>query len=135
MNNYVQLKDGVVFATLVTAGEILESESIVKVDVDPELLLNKKYDGKSFLDAEYIKYAVIDRNNTVVAINKTLYSSEIYGPIINNDDVEVLWTWDGNTFNPPVIIEPTEIVNQSTNSQPDPQSVIEPIADIDPTVE
>jgi hypothetical protein len=104
MNNYVQLKDGIVFATLSTVGDIEESASIVKVDVEPETLLNKKYINGTFIDAPIIKFAVIDSNynNTVVEIGRTFYSSEVFGPVIESDDVKVLWTWDGENFNPPV---------------------------------
>lgn len=126
MNNYVQLKDSVVFATLSTAGEILESANIIKVDIDPELFVNKKYINGNFVDAPTIKYAIIDtnNNNTVIEIRKTLYESEIIGPIIENNDVQVLWTWDGENFNPPAIIEPTvtiveNIIIDSTETSTD----------------
>lgn len=112
MNSYVQLKDNVVFATLNTSGDILESDSIIKVDVNPDSLLNKKYENGNFVDAEIIKYALLD-GNTVVQINKTLYSSEVSGPVINDNLVQVLWTWDGEKFNAPILVEPTVIINEN----------------------
>ena len=106
MNHYVQLKDGIVFATLNTPGEIEESTSIIKVNIDPETLLNKKYDNGNFIDVPVIKYALIDSNSRVVAIERTIFPSDVRGPIIDNDNVEILWIWDGTTFSAPIIEQP-----------------------------
>lgn len=104
MKHYVQLKDGVVFAHISTENEIPISEEIIEVEVDGERYLNKKYDNGNFEDAPIIKYAIIDQeNNTVVGIETTLFASDVKPShvIISNPDVKVLWTWDGENFNPP----------------------------------
>lgn len=138
MNKYVQLKDGVVFATLSTAGEIEESISIVKVDVDPETLLNKKYENNVFVDAQLIKYAVLDpNNNTVIAIYRTMFSSEVSGPIILTDNVDILWTWDGQSFNPPPVpqletieeITSDPIINTPVEQPVEPSGSEEPLSE------
>jgi len=114
MINYVQLKDGIVFATLITENEIEENASIIKVDnAAPEELLNKKYENGSFVDSTKIKYAKIE-NGIVVGFEEVYHSSQVDGPIVSSDDVKVFWTWDGESFAEPVVeetpipVEPTQ---------------------------
>lgn len=108
MKYFVHLKDDVVFAFHQSETEIdVEGDNIIQVDGDGEQYLNKKYSNGSFVDAPVIRYAIIDSNNTVVGIKTTVFASEVGNNIvIDNDDVEVLWTWDGTQFNEPEYVGP-----------------------------
>jgi hypothetical protein len=107
MKYFVQLKDDVVFAYHSSSTEVdIPGDNIIEVESDGEKNLNKKYENGNFVDAPLIKYAVLE-NNTVVSINKTLYSSEIDGPIVD-DTVKIMATWNGSTFTNPVEVAPVE---------------------------
>jgi hypothetical protein len=107
MKYFVQLKDDVVFAYHSSSTEVdIPGDNIIEVESDGEKYLNKKYENGNFVDAPLIKYAVLE-NNTVVSINKTLYSSEIDGPIVD-DTVKIMATWNGSTFTNPVEVAPVE---------------------------
>lgn len=98
MKHYVQLKDGVGFATISSDKGVETSDFIVEVEDNPEQFLNRKYNGSTFLDAEIIKYAIVDSDNTIIDIRKTYFSSDVEknnGIEINNDNVKVLWKWNG----------------------------------------
>jgi len=101
MYNYIQLKDGVAFSYITTPSEIQESVNIIKVDVNSEHLIGMKYENGNFIEAPITKYAILD-NDIVVSIKETVFSSDIKdNKIINNNDVQVLWRWDGSQFIPP----------------------------------
>jgi hypothetical protein len=113
MKNFVQLKDNVVFAHHSSSTEVdIPGDNIIEVDGDVESYLNKKYENDTFIDAPLIKYAVLDESNdnTVVSIKTTYFISEATGPVINNDDVKVLWKFNGESFVPPTSVAPVEII-------------------------
>lgn len=101
MATYVQFKDGVAFAHVTTDG-ILDDPSFVAVDCSGHEHLGQKWDGAQWTDAQPIRYAILDDHNTIVQINTTLHSSEVNGKILQDDAIQVNWTFDGTTFNPPV---------------------------------
>jgi hypothetical protein len=110
MKHYVQLKDGVVFASHSSQNDVDDSgPNVWLVDQDASDKLGKLYDNGNFSDAPIIKYAVLD-NDTVIQIKETLFSSEVTGPIITNDDVKILWTWNGSEFVSPNVIAPVEVI-------------------------
>jgi hypothetical protein len=99
MKKYVQLKDEVVFSTLNTSNEIQTNENIIEVqEENVDSLLNKKFENGSFITASKIKYAIL-KNNFVDEIKETYFSSEVSGPIVDNDQVDIGWYSDGTTFN------------------------------------
>ena len=113
MKHYVQLKDGVVFAAHQSSSDVDDSgPNVWAVDEDGSDKVGKLYDNGNFSDAPVIKYATLDESNgnTVVGINSTLFSSEVDGPVITDDAVKVLWTWNGTEFIAPTIVEPVEII-------------------------
>lgn len=117
MKHFVQLKDGVVFAFHSSSTEEdLPGDNIIQVESDGERYLNKKYENNTFVDAPLIKYAILDEsnNNTVVGIESTYFSSLVKGPIITNDDVKVLWRWNGSSFIQPEVVAPVEIIPAET---------------------
>lgn len=106
MRYFVQLKDDVVFSYHESSTEVdIPGDNIIQVDSDGENYLNKKYVDGSFIDAPTIKYATLDSNNTVVKINSTLFSSDVADSnMIIGPEVQVLWTWDGTSFNAPATV-------------------------------
>ena len=113
MKHYVQLKDGVVFAAHQSSSDVDDSgPNVWAVDEDGSDKIGKLYDNGNFSDAPVIKYATLDESNgnTVVGINSTVFSSEVDGPVITDDAVKVLWTWNGTEFIAPTIVEPVEII-------------------------
>ena len=115
MKKYAHLKDGVVFAHHSTDNhEDLSSENIIEVDVEIDSILNKKYENGQFVDAEIIKYAILDNENKIIDIKKTYFVSEITGPAIVDENVTYLWKWDGTKFNSPEL--KNEIIPQDLSS-------------------
>jgi len=110
MKHYVQLKDGVVFASHSSQNDVDDSgPNVWLVEQDASDKLGKLYDNGNFSDAPVIKYAVLD-NDTVIQVKETLFSSEVTGPIITNNDIKVLWTWNGSEFVSPNVISPVEVI-------------------------
>jgi|LakMenE18May11ns_1017448.scaffolds.fasta_scaffold9855030_2 hypothetical protein len=112
MKHFVQLKDEVVFAFHSSSTEVdIPGDNIIQVESDGEKYINQKYVNGSFVDAPLIKYAVIDEDNdnTVISIDSTRFLSNVKGPIINNNDVKVLWKWNGTDFVAPITVSPAEV--------------------------
>lgn len=121
MKKYVQLKDGVVFAELQTEGTLDTSNpNIVEVENSSSSYLYKKQEGGSFIDAEKIRYAIIDEenNNTVIGFQETYFSSDVNGVIVEDPNVRVWWTWDGTQFNAPVVPESNPIPELEVSTDP-----------------
>jgi hypothetical protein len=98
MKNFVHLKDDVVFAYHTSDTDVdIPGDNIIEVPSNGESYLLKKYINGEFVDAPEIKYAVLD-GDTVVSIERTYFSSDAKGPIISNEDVKILWKWNGSSF-------------------------------------
>jgi hypothetical protein len=113
MKHFVQLKDGVVFAYHSSSTEVdIPGDNIIEVAEEGVAYLNKKHQDGNFIDAPVIKYAVLDasNDNTVIGIETTLFSSDVKGPVITNDEVKILWKFDGESFVGPTTISPVEII-------------------------
>lgn len=103
MKHFVQLKDDVVFAFHSSSTEIdIPGDNIIEVQEDGEKFVNKKYVNGEFIDAPVIKYAVMN-GNTVERIDSTIFSSEVKGIIVDSNDIQPLWTWDGTSFSAPTV--------------------------------
>jgi len=113
MKHFVQLKDDVVFAYHSSSTEVdIPGDNIVEVDQDGEALLNKKYVNGSFVDAPVIKYATLDSNNTVVALNETVFSSDVPSSAkIADDSVKILSVWNGTSFDAPGSVAPIATID------------------------
>jgi hypothetical protein len=121
MKNYVQLKDGIVFAAHQSQFDVDDSgPNVWLVEEDASDKLGKAYNTNNgtFSNAAEIKYAVLDSNNTVVQILSTVFSSEVDGPIITDDAVKVLSTWDGENFVPNANVGAASIT--VTEAEPEP---------------
>jgi hypothetical protein len=124
MKYFVQLKDDVVFAYHQSSTEVdIPGDNIIEVAQEGFNYLGKKYVNGDFVDAPLIKYAIVDEDNdnTVISIEKTIFASDVKGPIITDQNVKVLWKWNGSDFVSPsaVLALPTITVggNQVTTSE------------------
>jgi hypothetical protein len=127
MKHFVQLKDDVVFAFHSSSTEVdIPGDSVIQVEEDGEKYINKKYVDGSFVDAPLIKYAVLDENNdnTIISIDSTRFLSNVKGPVINNNDVKVLWKWNGVDFIAPAVVGPAEVTVLPIEAEEDPFSSI-----------
>jgi len=109
MKYFVHLKDDVVFAFHESSTEVdIPGDNIIEVDHDGKDFLKKKYVNGSFVDAPEIVYVKLDSNNTVISVEKTVFSSDVKDgwAISNNPDVDVLWKFDGTNFSAPSVITP-----------------------------
>lgn len=121
MKHYVQLKDGVVFATISSDKELELSDTVIEVMDNPDSYINKGYNGENFVDPEQLRYAILD-GNTVIEIRKTYFPSDIEkdsGVLINSDAVKVLWEWNGKhgvekEFTPPIEVHTMPVVVESS---------------------
>lgn len=114
MKYFVHLKDDVVFAYHESSTEVdIPGDNIIEVNNNGESYLGKKYVNGQFVDAPEIKYAVLDsdNDNTVIGIEKTIYSSDVKGPVISDSNVKVLWKWNGSNFIAPSAIEELPTIN------------------------
>ena len=113
MKHFVQLKDDVVFAYHSSSTEVdIPGDNIMEVDQDGEALLNKKYVNGSFVDAPVIKYATLDSNNTVVALNETVFSSDVPSSAkIADDSVKILSVWNGTSFDTATVVAPVSTID------------------------
>jgi hypothetical protein len=113
MKHFVQLKDEVVFAYHSSSTEVdIPGDNIIEVDQDGEALLNKKYVNGSFVDAPVIKYATLDSNNTVVALNETVFSSDVPSSAkIADDSVKILSVWNVTYFDAPGSVAEVATIN------------------------
>jgi hypothetical protein len=101
MKYFVQLKDDIVFAYHQSSTEVdIPGDNIIEVQEEGYNYLKKKYVNGEFIDAPLIKYAVLDtfNDNTVISIESTIFASDVKGPVVNDDNVKVLWKWNGSEF-------------------------------------
>jgi len=109
MRTFIQLRDGVGYATLVVPeGEpdhTITPDHTTAVEVftaDPDQFLKKKYDEKTktWSDAEVLVWAEISPSGAIMQINRTVFEHEIKGPLIT-PEVEPHWKWiDGEWVKP-----------------------------------
>lgn len=101
MATYVQFKDGIAFAHVSTDG-VLDDPTFVEVTCSGHMHLGQYWTGSEWADAKPIRYAILDDRNAIVQINTTVYPSEVNGKILEDNAIQVNWTFDGEKFNPPV---------------------------------
>jgi hypothetical protein len=101
MTTYVQFKDGVAHAHVTTDGD-LSGYDFKEVTCSGHQHLGQSWNGVEWVDAQPIRYAILDDRNTIVQIENTLYASEVKGKILDDEAIQVNWTFDGEKFNPPI---------------------------------
>jgi hypothetical protein len=80
MRTFVQLKDGIGWASVNTNGEV---EGSIEVEYGTgDFYIGKKYENNSWLNADLIRYSIVDTDGNVLEVKQTYYSSEVTGPVI-----------------------------------------------------
>lgn len=81
MRTFIQLKDGIGWATVNTPGEI---EGAIEVESGTgDFYIKKKYEDGVWSQADIIKFASVDEEDgSILEISRTYYPSEVKGPIM-----------------------------------------------------
>lgn len=83
MRTFIQLKDGIGWATVNTPGEI---EGAIEVESGTgDFYINKKYENGVWSEANLIKFAEINVDGSILEVKRTYYSSDVNGVIMNED--------------------------------------------------
>jgi hydrogenase maturation factor HypE len=117
MRTFIQLKDGIGWASINTTSKI---EGAIEVDSGTgDFYIKKKYDNGVWTDAELIKFAEINEDGDIVEIKRTYFSSEVDGPIMNFDTKSTHKWVDGVwVISEPIApIEPAVIDSSQVNSE------------------
>ena len=80
MRTFIQLKDGIGWASVNTTGEI---EGAIEVENGTgDFYIKKKYENGVWSDADIIKFAEINDDGYIIEIHRTYFPSEVNGPIM-----------------------------------------------------
>jgi hypothetical protein len=100
MRTFIQLKDGIGWASVNTTGEI---EGVEVFTDNPEQFLGKKLTTQgTWVDTEEIKYAIVDEDGNIIEVRKTVYPSVVENNPIMSAEVKPNWKWNGSEFIAPV---------------------------------
>ncbi len=83
MRTFVQLKDGIGWASVNTTGEIEGS-----IEVEPgtgDFYIKKKYENGSWVEAPLIYFVTQSIDNIVHQVSSTVFSSDVTGDIVSED--------------------------------------------------
>jgi hypothetical protein len=84
VNRYVQLKDGVVFAYVESAGQVGNS-ILLPPNLTWEDVKDKKYENGTWVDAKVIHSVTEIVDNRVVNTNATVFASDVKGDVVTSD--------------------------------------------------
>ena len=80
MRTFIQLKDGIGWASVNTPGEI---DGAIEVESGTgDFYIKKKYEDGVWSTADIIKFADINDDGSIIEIRRTYFSSEVTGPIM-----------------------------------------------------
>jgi hypothetical protein len=83
MRTFIQLKDGIGWASVNTVGEI---EGSIEVDSGTgDFYIKKKYENGVWTETDLIQYAEINEDGAIIEIKKTHYPSTVTGIVMNKD--------------------------------------------------
>lgn len=102
MRTFIQLKDGIGWASVNTNEEIVGS---IEVDFGAgDLYLKKKYTDGVWSDAEIIRYAEVGEDGSIIEIKRTYFPSDVSGPIMDST-VTPTHKWIDEAWVAPVVEE------------------------------
>jgi hypothetical protein len=106
MRTFIQLKDGIGWASVNTLTEI---EGSIEVEAGTgDFYIKKTYNDGIWSNAELIKYAELNDDGSIIEIKRTYFPSDVTGPIVTVDTLTTSKWIDGAWVAPtPVpLIEP-----------------------------
>lgn len=80
MRTFIQLKDGIGWASVNTTGEI---EGAIEVESGTgDFYIKKKYENGVWSEADIIKFAEVNDDGSIIEIFRTYFPSEVNGPVM-----------------------------------------------------
>ena len=102
MKTFIQLKDGIGWASITTHGEIKDG---IEVDLGTgDFYIKKKYADGVWTEADLIQYAEVNNEGEIIEIKRTYYSSEVDGPILTAD-TKLTSKWINDAWANPVVVD------------------------------
>ena len=100
MRTFIQFKDDIAAAYVQTLGD---TNGVEVFTSNPEQFLGKKLTSEGgWVNAEEIKYAIVDENGNITEVRKTVYPSVVSDNPVMNSEVKLNWIWNGIEFLAPV---------------------------------
>ena len=84
MSTWVQLKDGVAFAS-VESNQFVENSILLEDGIDWDNVKAKRYDNGNWVEAPLIYFVTQIVNGVVHQTNSTVFSSDVTGDIVTID--------------------------------------------------
>jgi len=114
MRTFIQLRNGIGYATINTSGELDHSvtpnhTTAVEVFTDnPEQFLCKTYNAETntWTDTPIIRFAEINENGELIEIRRTVFTHEIpNNTVVMPNEANNLWKFiNGEWVEPPVVL-------------------------------
>jgi len=137
MRTFIQLRDGIGFATITTAGEVDHSvtpEHTTAIEVftdNPDQFLKKLYnfDTQSWTDAPLYRYAELNENGNIIEVRRTPFLPEIpSNAVLMAENVDFTWRYlDGEWVAPVVeidLVPQNELESPATNQERNPNNEV-----------
>ena len=134
MRTFIQLRDGIGFATLITpAGEpdhtvTPDHTTAIEVFTDnPDQFLKMKYNAetKTWSEAPILRYADINERGEIIEIRRTVYQHEIdHNTKLMELDTTPEHKWIDGGWVAPIVFEPAP-PHIEQEYRPEPQSLID----------
>lgn len=114
MRTFIQLKDGIGWASVNTTGEI---EGAIEVESGTgDFYIKKKYENGVWGDAELIKFAEINEEGAIIEINRTYFVSEVNGPVIDSD-TKPTSKWINDAWVHEIVIDSSQLNSEIFNDE------------------
>jgi hypothetical protein len=117
MSTWIQLKDGVAFAS-VESNQFVENSILLEDELSWDDVKAKKYENNSWVEAPLIYFITQLINGKVHQVNSTVFSSDVTGEICP-PETRIMWTKnEDGTFSPPSSIGEATIYDEHLFEQP-----------------
>ncbi len=131
MRTFIQLRDGIGYATLITPSDAPDHSvtpdhtNAIEVFTDnPDQFLKQIYNAetKSWSPAPILRYAEINVNGEIIEVKRTVFPHEIdHDTKLMEDDTTHLHKWVDGAWVAPLVIEPNPTIVQPTVVEVIPQ--------------
>jgi hypothetical protein len=101
MKTFIQLKDGIGWASITTPEEIAGAINIT--GENPDDFIGKLYNNGEWEVAPTIRYALVDFKGMITEICSTVFSSVAGNNPLVTEELNLESTWNGTEWVPPII--------------------------------